>query len=82
MSRIHDLAELIARPKDGRKCCVCLGTGVSGVARSGNTTTPLKCAFCAGRGHMAGPYTSIEKIYVVDPAAVKLAELVLKEIKQ
>lgn len=79
MSRIHDLAELILRPKDGRKCCVCYGTGVSGVVRSGNTTTPMRCPYCAGRGTNTGPYSASERLWIVEPAGLELAELVLKE---
>lgn len=81
MSRIHDLAELILRPKDGRKCCVCDGTGTSRVVRTGNTTIPITCAYCAGRADMSGPYTAIERLMIVEPAALELAELVLKESK-
>ncbi len=80
MSRIHDLAVLIARPKDGRKCCVCDGTG-SGIVRSAHTTIPVRCAYCAGRGENTGPYTAMERLNIVEPAAVEMAELVLKEIK-
>ncbi len=81
MSRIRDLAELIARPKDGRKCCACHGTGTSRVVRTGNTTIPIMCAYCAGRADMTGPFTAIERLMILEPAALELAELVLQESK-
>ena len=76
MPRIHDLAELIARPKDGRPCCICEGTGLIKISGS-----PLKCWQCGGNKTLTGPYTAMERQRIVEPAAIELAELILGATK-
>lgn len=80
MSRVRELAELIARPKDGRTCCVCKGTGVSKVQGRAGTHVGT-CAYCGGRGSLNGEYKAMELIQIVEPAAIELAELILGEAK-
>jgi len=77
MSRVRELAELIARPKNGRKCCSCEGTGMRRVVIQG---TPISgtCHTCAGKGELSGPHRAWEKIDVLEPAAIELAEIILE----
>lgn len=76
MSRVRELAELIARPKDGRRCCVCEGAKTVQIAGS-----PMKCWQCAGEGKLSGKYLAMERQRIVEPAAIELAELILGATK-